>query len=200
MQKFKFFLLVILIAFLLVFKGNAQDSIAKVTGDTVIHNIKDSILQFHHSPTRAAILSAVLPGAGQIYNRKAWKVPLLYAGFGTLGYFIVKFNNLYREYQNAYIQYYKFNNSEILKTLPRFRINSDIKAQFDWYKNTYRRWRDMDIMLFGAVYILNIIDATVDAYLFNYDISDDLSLRLEPTLINTYANKGTPGLKLCLKL
>jgi hypothetical protein len=206
--RIKFYLFLSLLVFLATSVGKTQDTITHVHKDTISQIIKDTIppeiqdtfVKVHHSPTRAAILSAVMPGMGQIYNKKAWKVPFIYGGLGVLGYYIVKFNNLYLQYQNAYVQYYKFTNVEILKTLPRFSFENDIKRQLVWYKDTYRRWRDMDVLLFGAVYILNIIDATVDAYLFNYDISQDLSLRLEPTLINTYSFKGTPGLKLSLKL
>jgi hypothetical protein len=182
-----------LLAFLTSFEGKSQDS-------TLRFEVQDTFVKVKHSPTRAALLSAIVPGMGQIYNKKYWKVPLIYGGLGALGYYIVHFNNLHRQYLNAYIQYKKFGNSEPLYHLPKFAPEYQIEAQLKYYKDTYGRWRDMDVMFFGAVYILNIIDATVDAYLFNYDISEDLSLRIEPALINTYASKGAPGLKLCLKI
>jgi hypothetical protein len=193
LQKNVFILFFFILFFLTIQVGKSQD--------TIRSDVKDTIVMFSHSPTRAAIMSAVVPGMGQIYNKKYWKVPLVYGGLGTLGYFIIHFNNLYQKYLNAYIQYNKFGNKLILHDLPNFNFEyPDVNRQLVWYKDTYRRWRDMDIMLFGAVYILNIIDATVDAYLFNYDISEDLSIRIEPTFINTYASKGTPGFKLSLKL
>jgi hypothetical protein len=190
------------LAFLSPQVGKAQDTLhVKVKAqDTLRLDVKDTIFKIRHYPTRAAILSAVLPGSGQIYNKKYWKLPLIYGGMGVLGYYIIHFNNLYQKYLNAYIRYNKFGDKSLLIGLPKFSETSDINRQLVWYKDNYRRYRDMDVLLLGAVYVLNIIDATVDAYFFNYDISDDLSLRIEPTIINSYASKVTPGLKLSLNV
>jgi hypothetical protein len=170
------------------------------TQDTLRTDIKDTVPMFRHSPTRAAILSAVMPGMGQIYNKKYWKLPFIYGGMGTLGYFVVHWNNLYQKYLNAYIHYNKFKDESVLDGLPNFNKKWDINTQLNWYKDTYRRWRDLCFLFTGAIYMLNIIDATVDAYLFNYDISADLSMRIEPTMINTYARETAPGIKLSFSL
>lgn len=175
----------------------AQDSISFQSKDTLRTDISDTVTVKYHSPTRAALLSAVFPGMGQIYNRKYWKLPLVYGGLGTLGYLVVHYNKLYQQYHDAYVQYYKYGNTEILYTLPKFNMSYSISRQLEFYKKTYRRYRDMDILLFCGVYMLNIIDATVDGYLLNYDISDKLSMHVEPALVNgSLACNPSLGLKL----
>jgi hypothetical protein len=202
LQQIKFFFLLLILGFLTIQVGKTQDTLRTEIKDTLRTEIKDTVPMFRHSPTRAAILSAVVPGMGQIYNKKYWKLPLIYGGIGTLGYFVVHWNNLYQKYLNAYIHYNKFNKDEsVLDGLP-IKINKswDINTQLNWYKDNYRRWRDLCALFAGAIYVLNIIDATVDAYLFNYDISADLSMRIEPAMINTYARQATPGIRLSFSL
>ncbi|TVR77031.1 MAG: hypothetical protein EA412_12140 [Chitinophagaceae bacterium] len=126
-----------------------------------------------HSPARAAFLSAVLPGAGQVYNRKYWKLPIIYAGFAGLGYSIYFNAGEYRNFRNA--------------ILTRLDDNPDTTDPYeDIYttenlitlKNYYRRNLDISVVASILLYALNIIDATVDAHLFEFDVSDDLSLQL----------------------
>jgi len=188
----------ILILLLLLFLSNSSTLKAQ---DSLRFEVADSIKKFPHSPTRAAILSAVLPGLGQIYNKKYWKLPLIYGGLITTGYYFIKFNNLYQQYLNAYIRYNKYEDLSVLDNLPNFRKDYvDIKKALEFYKDTRRRYRDLNVLIFGGIYMLNIIDAAVDAYLFNYDISDELSLRIEPTVINNFAFNCAPGLKLSFSL
>jgi len=149
-------------------------------------SIKDSIQVkkpvVEHSPRRATIYSAVLPGLGQIYNRKYWKVPLVVGGFATLGYFINFNNNEYTIYKQAYsdiIDNDPYTNSYLkLKVNPNLlrpdRISNftdALRAQKDYW----RRNRDLVVIGTAVFYALNIIDASVDAHFFNFDISDDLS-------------------------
>jgi hypothetical protein len=132
---------------------------------------------------------------GQLYNKKYWKLPLIYGGMGTVGYYIIHFNNLYQQYQHAYVRYNKYGKKDVLVDLPRFNMDWDINRQLVFYKDNYRRYRDLNVLIMGGIYVLNIIDATVDAYLFNYDISNKISLHIEPTMINNYASLAAPGLK-----
>jgi hypothetical protein len=205
-RKFKFYFIFILSALCLLQCniGSAQD--------TIRFEVKDTLVKIKHSPTRAAMLSAVFPGMGQMYNKRYWKVGVLYAGMGTLVYFIGHFNNLYNDYLNAYIHYNKFGdisplrNLENYKTIYKanpnfFNTKENVNRFLTIYKDNYRRYRDMDVLILAGVYLLNIIDATVDAYFFNYDISNNLSLKVQPALINNQAYSGaTFGLKLCFSL
>ena len=144
-----------------------------------------------HSPKRAAIFSAVLPGLGQAYNKKYWKIPLVYAGFGTIGYFIGWNNKNYNTYKFAYrdlsdtipetdsyleieaSQYYDLENST-----EKANFKSGLYKQQEYF----RRNRDLLIISIIGFYGLNIIDASVDAHLFDFDISEDLSMNWQPTV------------------
>lgn len=144
-----------------------------------------------HSPKRATIYSAILPGLGQAYNKKYWKIPIIYAGFGTIGYFIGWNNKYYNTYKLAYsdltdddettdsyldleaTQYYDLENSTDYNN-----FKSGLSKQQDYY----RRNRDLLIISIVGFYGLNLIDASVDAHLFDFDISEDLSLNWQPSV------------------
>jgi hypothetical protein len=150
----------------------------------------------YHSPKKAALLSAVIPGAGQIYNRKWWKVPVIYVGAGALAYSFQFNQSRYVNYRNAY----KYRIDGDASTLDNYiGIYSD--DNLNTLQKYYHRYRDLTVIGFAALYALNIIDASVDAHLFNFDVSDDLSLNIQPTLINTTANMDhyVTGLSLKVK-
>lgn len=140
-------------------------------------------------------MSTILPGAGQVYNKKYWKVPIIYAGAAGLAYSFQFNQSRYVKYRDAY----------------KYRIDGDaattdnyIGIYSDDNLNTlqkyYHRYRDLTVIGFAALYALNIIDASVDAHLFTFDVSDDLTMKVEPTLINTAGmNNYTTGLSLKLK-
>ena len=139
-----------------------------------------------HSPRRAALYSAVLPGLGQIYNKKYWKVPIVYAGFGILGYFIIWNNDRYQLFrreriarQNGQAGPLSDNTRVSESTLPR---NVD----------QFRQQRDQTIIYTAAWYALNIMDAIVDAHLIEFDVNPDLSLKLEPTTGPRLAYRNAP--------
>lgn len=149
-----------------------------------------------HSPQRASIYSAVLPGLGQAYNQKYWKIPIVYAGFGALGYNIY-FNNVeYQKLKEAYL--YVINKDT-------FPINNDYVARYNAQqlqigRDYYRRNLELGYILTGVWYILNIIDATVDAHFLNYDVGENLSLKLEPVFLSK-PEKALPiaGLSLSIR-
>ena len=182
--------IIIMILFLL-------GTIAMAQKTTLNQPIPDSILEKQHSPAKATLMSLCLPGLGQIYNKKYWKVPVIYAGIGVLSYSIVFYTNYYLTYKSAYIE--KFNGdstgnySDIVKKYP---IESILSA-----REYYRRNLEITIIFTAIWYILNIVDAAVDAHLFTYDIKKDLSLRIEPALIPPAAQyrNYSSGIKLCLK-
>lgn len=135
------------------------------------------------SAHKASILSAVVPGAGQVYNKKYWKVPIIYASLATSIYFIKDNQNKLTTYQDAYIT----------------RSNGGTDDYIDIYNNSqlltivdyYERNRDVSYIIAGAIYLLNIVDASVDAHLFDFDISEDLSLNTTPKIIDTPIGKTT---------
>ena len=168
-----------------------------VDADTlqVVPEVSEETEQEIHSPRKATIYSAVLPGLGQVYNRKYWKVPLIYIGFGTIGYFITWNNDNYQLFKTGY-QHLTDGNPETqdyLKIEAVRRNNYDLdnpnqynnlKTALSRQQDYYRRNRDLLIISFAAFYGLNIIDASVDAHLFDFDISDDLTLKWEPAMMN----------------
>lgn len=154
-------------------------------------NASDSIpakqTTVEHSPRKATIYSAVLPGLGQIYNRKYWKLPIVYGGFATLGYFI-NFNNerytLYRQAYSDIIDNDPYTNSHLdLKVNPSFFKPENIAQLTENLRRAKDGWRrNRDLVVIGTVvfYAVNIIDASVDAHFFNFDISDDLTINWAP--------------------
>lgn len=140
-----------------------------------------------HSPRKATIYSAVLPGLGQIYNRKYWKVPIVYGGFATLGYFINFNHGVYTTYKQAYsdiIDSDPYTNSFLdLKANPilfRPEKKSQLTENIRRAKDGWRRNRDLVVIGTVVFYAVNIIDASVDANFFNFDISDDLTFNWVP--------------------
>lgn len=162
---------------------------------TASGQVSDSLtLASKKRANRSAIYSAILPGLGQFKNKKYWKIPVLYAGFGTLYYFIHSNNNYYKEFKTAY-QYRTDENATTLDGYPRLS-NDDIKIRKDYY----RRNRDLSIILTGVLYTMNIIDAYVDAQLMDFDVSDQLSLRMGPGLIQDNGKSVTPALCLTFSI
>ena len=149
-------------------------------------------------PKRALWLALVLPGAGQIYNRKYWKLPIIYGGFIGCIYALTWNNMMYKDYSQAYIDL--MDNDPSTASYNKFlhlgvTIDSSNEARykeiFKSRKDKYRRWRDMSIFVMIGVYALSVIDAYVDAELSAFDISKDLSLKVEPTVINNHGG-GNP--------
>ena len=146
-----------------------------------------------HSPKRAALYSALLPGSGQIYNRKYWKAPIVWAGLGTCLYFIRENNSEYQRYKTAYIALVDGDPNTVDEFNGAFSAQSVLDVT-----DTYRRWRDLSYLALAAVYILNVVDAGVDANFVRFDVGRDLSLGIAPT-IDLGANRST-GLCLALTL
>lgn len=147
-----------------------------------------------HSVRMAALLSTVLPGAGQVYNHKYWKVPIIYAAFAGLGYMVKINNDAYNNYKQAYI----YRTDSDPATIDSY-VNKYSAENLLTLKNSYQRSRDFAIIGVAAVYVLNIVDAAVDAHLFTFDVSNNLSLRVCPAFIYT-AQNNLPGTGLGLTL
>lgn len=163
--------------------------------------------RFTPNPNRAVWLALVIPGAGQIYNRKYWKLPLVYGGFVGCAYALSWNGQMYKDYSQAYL--------DIMDDDPNTKSYEDflppsanISGQESRYqeifrkrKDLYRRQRDLSIFCFIGVYLLSVIDAYVDAELSNFDISKDIGLKVEPAIFNDGRSKtyNSVGLQCSLK-
>ncbi len=143
-------------------------------------------------PSRAAFYSAILPGLGQAYNKKYWKIPVVYAAIGTGIYFYTTNNRDYKKVRNAYKRRLAgFQDDEYQG---RFTDNGLLEAQ-----NTLRRNKELALLVTIGMYALNIIDANVDAHLMQFNVNDDLSLKPHYK-IEEFDNVGRFGLTLSLNL
>ncbi len=158
---------------------------------------KDTINK--HSPRTAAIRSAILPGLGQIYNKKYWKLPIVYGALGTCaGVFIFNLQ-WYQRTRFAYTTLATNNTVDFSKVHPKlqFLINRNDQSTLQYLRNQYRRDIDYSVLFFVLLWGLNVVDATVDAHLKSFDVSPDLSLQFKPGRSEL---AGTNGLSVVLKI
>ena len=180
-----------------------------ITEDILLNKrVRRDLSTFKPDPIRATWLALVIPGAGQIYNRKYWKLPIVYGGFLGCVYALTWNNQMLSDYSQAYLDIMDSdpNTKSYEKMLPpNYSIEGKeerFKGIFKSKKDTFRRFRDLSIFAFGGVYLLSVIDAYVDAELSTFDISRDLSVQLLPTMLETeridmHHNRTTPGIQ-CL--
>ena len=166
-------------------------------GDVEVRKTTRDWSKWQPEPKRALWLALVLPGAGQVYNRKYWKLPLLYGGFVGCVYAMTWNNQMYHDYSQAYKDI--MDNDPTTQSYNNFlHLGNTINPSnleryqqlFKRRKDRYRRWRDMSIFATIGVYLLSVIDAYVDASLSDFDISNDLSLHIAPAVINTKQSMG----------
>lgn len=186
----------LLILLTLAWQGTkAQDTLILTQDDPVqTASIKNS-----HSPKKATLL-ALIPGAGQAYNRKYWKMPIVYAGFGVTTYFAITNGKDYRLYRDAYD--YKMG---VKTDVSQQAIEESAKYTEDnliTLRDYYRSNMELSWIVTAAWYILQIIDANVDAHFFYYDVGDDLTLHVEPQFntINEFSLGYGNNIGLTLKL
>ncbi len=163
-------LILFIIFFALSFKGGAQnDSIAKDSVKVANKNKR----AVYSNAKKATIMSMLLPGLGQVYNKKVWKVPIIYAGIGGFGYMFLKNNEQYTYYRKNLLAMYDSDSSTVNTTI----YSAD---QLVIQKNGYKKNRDLAFIGVAVFYLLNIIDANVDGHLKTFDVSDDLSIHIDP--------------------
>jgi hypothetical protein len=136
--------------------------------------------------------SALIPGLGQVYNKKYWKLPVIYGATGIIIYAFDFNNDLYNKYSTAYARMDAGDISIFEGITDKNRI---LRAKEDAQRN-----RDLNVISLAAIYLLNVLDATVDAHLFDYEINDNLSLNIQPTLKRSIDYQSAYGvtLRLCL--
>lgn len=194
-------------------------SLATVT-DTII--TVEKVVKKPHSPHKATLMAMALPGSGQIYNGQWWKVPILYGGIAADLYGVIWNNKRFVEYKDAYVEYSQYLEEKIKNPdtpypnnpawdrIPKgFDVETDpylqTSAGQQWFKNTlsnrknsFKRNRDLCYIVMAAIYAINIIDATVYAHFYDFEIDDDLSFNLRPTSNYSPVTGGTIGLSLTI--
>lgn len=176
---------------LLLLTGTASFSQERIQTDTI--PVKQPETRQVNTPRRVTIYSAVLPGLGQVYNKKAWKVPIIYGGFFGLGVAVRYNQQRYIRYKKAYIA---VTDNDPSTNTPLDLLGSDVlKSERDAFKKS----RDLAIIGCVALYALQIVDANVDAHLMEFDIDDNLSLRVVPETQMLYNRSLAPGLHISLR-
>ena len=174
------------------------DSITIELPDSLVTEIPK--MQWIPNPTKATWMALAFPGGGQIYNKKYWKLPIFYAGFAGCAYALTWNNRMYKDYSSAYKDAVNENwtAKSITDLIPQRYMertsHSQVTELLRKRKDTYRRYRDISIFAFIGVYLLSVVDAYVDAELSTFDISPDLSMRVEPAVMDNGMLSGS-GLK-----
>lgn len=202
---------------LLPFRALAQTDSIHYTPDTT-----SDVMDYRYimnlqkpDPLKAVWLGAILPGAGQIYNHSYWKLPIVYGAFMGCGYAISWTQNRYSDYKTAYLDLYNDNQAgtvsedagkSYIAVIPDGYNLERVGGVNNWMntlknrQSTYRRYRDYSILATIVVYALSLIDAYVDAQLFDYDISPDLTLNVEPQIyIDSQQHQQSAELKLAIQ-
>lgn len=201
--------------------GGGRDTVSMVVKGDTLTGVK-SVVRKPHSPHKATIMAMVLPGSGQIYNGQWWKVPILYGGIAADIYGITWNNRRFREYRDAYIEWVDFlekraknpdepypQNPAWDKIPKAFDVETDPYLQTpagqNWFKTTlsnrktnFKRNRDLCYIVMAAIYAINIIDATVYAHFYDFEIDDNLSFHIQPSAMYSPIGGGQLGLTLTI--
>lgn len=197
MKKSNFLLLMFLMVGAIC---KAQDTVTVVREDSLIIQSKDTVLlktySARYDPRKALLYAAIIPGLGQIYNKKYWKLPLVYGGFIGIGYGI-------NFYQEGYIKYKK----ELYYNIENgYEGDTDIRpgdvystSNYRKIVDQYKRERDFMIILMGGMYLLQMVDAHVDAHLKEFDLNPNLQVSIEPMIEQNYLIGRQSGVSLIIK-
>ena len=142
------------------------------------------------SPKKSALYSTILPGAGQAYTKKYWKIPIIYAGLISSAYYIKESHKLYETYKHTYISRLNGNRTDEF-------IGIYTDGNLITLTEHYRRNTEISALLFTLTYVLNIVDASVNAHLFNYNVNKDISMNISPIYLS---ENNISGLSLSIKL
>jgi hypothetical protein len=169
-----------------VLEAPARDQVA-------YDSLKGKVQPFQPNPKKSALYSAILPGAGQLYNRQYWKIPVIYAGVAVAAYFIIDNSRQYQRYRKGYIA--RINNANIEDEFTRLGAASDVKSYVQANQSLYRKYLDMTILFTGLGYTLQVLDALTFAHLKNFDVSQNISMRMQPVAMPN----GDPGFGLVMR-
>lgn len=147
-----------------------------------------------HSPKKALLLSAVLPGAGQVYNKQVWKVPIIYAATGIVTYFAITNGKNKEKFKDEYYNRINGNTDNLLSDYASYTDNG-IYNLYNAYKSNFQ----LSIIVGVALYAVNLLDAYVYGHLFSFDMSDDLSLNIAPYYQPAYNNIASSSFGLSFK-
>lgn len=220
----RIFNIVLLIVFLMsagVHANPVADTVSvKTVQDSVVKNKKKIIAAakpviklidsltlkpFKPDPMKVVWMGAIIPGYGQIMNRKYWKLPIVYGGFLGCAYALTWNTTMYNTYKTAYrdISDTDPTTNSYLTILPKgYTLDmSTLPGTLQKKQETFRRYRDLSIIASIGYYALTLVDAYVDAQLYDFDISPDLSLRIQPTLLeNANGSRNTFAMQCCIQL
>lgn len=163
-------------------RGRVEGDVQEVTNESV---------EKIHSPRKATLMSVALPGLGQIYNKKYWKVPIIYGGFAVAAWYLNDNLEQIDFYKDAFLA--ETDGDPITENATGFT-----SSQLEELISQYKTWRDLSYIAIAAIYVLNIIDANVDAHLFYFDVGEDLTMNIQPYV--TPSLRPVAGLTLSLKL
>lgn len=173
--------------------------------------------ELHLDPVKATMLSAVFPGFGQVYNRKYWKIPLVYAGFGGVGYAVFFNSKYYNKYTKAYQDFTDLipetaSYADLIIGIepetydPVLHPDSYVPSSASWIRDQllakvdyYRKYRDLSYIGVAVWYLISILDANVDASLSEFEVSDNLNLTFAPIQVPLYNFTGV-GVNISMKL
>jgi len=190
-------------------------TVLDITNDTVPAAV-NTVVRRRDDTMKATMLAAALPGAGQIYNSKYWKIPIVYAGFGALIYFYKSNTDNYQMYYRGYLDF----TDKIKETASYIEFAGDptyydpvlhpttyspaneqlVKEKMLRLVDYHKRYRDLSVILTGVWYFAQILDANVDASLSNYDVTDNLQLSFYPSLLNTPGQMTAAAFNVGLKM
>jgi len=204
-----------------------RDTVARLINKPIVQKAVEqlpdtfSTKAFKPDPFKVVWMAAILPGAGQIMNRKYWKLPIVYGGFLGCAYAISWNSKNYTSYRTAYLDIIRYRTDpsfaaivdkdhskvsfyQILPKgydIPAYGGFSGYETKLKTAQDGFRRYRDLSIIISIAYYAMTIVDAYVDAQLYDFDISPGLSMRIQPALLaNSYGVNNTLGLQCCFSL
>jgi hypothetical protein len=192
-----------LIFILLIFCSGATLAQGKKTmskDDSLITESRDTVMlktyASRYDPQRALLLAAVVPSLGQIYNKKYWKLPLVYGGFIAIGYGFNSYNNFYQNYKEELFYNLENGYDQDNESRPGERITT---GQYRTAVDFYRNKRDLMVLLMGGMYLLQIIDAHVDAHLKEFDLNPSLQVSIQPSMSQNDLTGRQTGISLIIK-
>jgi hypothetical protein len=172
-------LALIICGFLQHIPGQCQETfITRETGAVTEYTLQEKGRTFSPDPRKASMYSAVLPGLGQVYNRKYWKVPIVYGGFAALTWYTFFTHDEFVRFRTALEFMIDGNPETVHEFADDPRYTQDVITRI---KDYYRRQRDFSVILTTLFYALNIVDAAVDAHMFAFDVSEDLGMKIGPS-------------------